>query len=432
MMLFGDAKKMVDKIVKNLCTGIDLRSGTRRTGRAAMPALLRSGRSGSACAATMTCVERGPTTATPTADPVRRFSNPGLACRQIHPIRSGLLSWRLDILDTAPEQAFDDVVQLARLLCGSPVALISLVDSDRQWFKARVGFPRCETDLNSSVCVYALSEPDLLVIPDLTADPRTCRNPLVTGDPHIRFYAGAPLRMPSGRVLGSLCVLDHQPRPGGLTEDQADGLRRLARQVTTLIDERRQIALVKAEEIYARAASLRRAALIELGDFLRNEASIPAMTHRAAEIVGRTLDASRTGYGELDAAGEHITIHRDWTTVGSDSLVGRHRFMDHETLGPCLSRGETLVVDAVAEDPRTVETAALLSADQCRRDAQRPGARARVAASACSSCTARRRARGGTRRSPSSATSRIASRWASRACGPRSSRRCSIARSAIA
>ncbi|KQO66693.1 hypothetical protein ASF41_08440 [Methylobacterium sp. Leaf111] len=267
----------------------------------------------------------------------------------------------LDILDTAPEQAFDDVVQLARLLCGSPVALISLVDSDRQWFKARVGFPRCETDLNASVCVYALSEPDLLVIPDLTGDPRTCRNPLVTGDPHIRFYAGAPLRMPSGRVLGTLCVLDHQPRAGGLTDDQADGLRRLTRQVTTLIDERRQIALVKAEEVYARAASLRRAALIELGDFLRNEASVPAMTHRAAEIVGRTLDASRTGYGELDGAGEYITIHRDWTTVGSDSLVGRHRFMDHETLGPCLSRGETLVVDAVAEDPRTVEAAALLS-----------------------------------------------------------------------
>ncbi|KQP31869.1 hypothetical protein ASF49_10615 [Methylobacterium sp. Leaf104] len=267
----------------------------------------------------------------------------------------------LDILDTAPEQAFDDVVQLCRLLCGSPVALISLVDEDRQWFKARTGFPPCETDLNASVCVYALSEADLLVIPDLADDPRTSRNPLVTGEPHIRFYAGAPLRMRSGQVLGSLCVLDHQPRPDGLTDDQADGLRRLARQVTTLIHERRQIALVKAEEIYARAASLRRAALIELGDFLRNEASVPAMTQRAAEIVGRTLDADRTGYGELDAAGEHITVHRDWTTAGTASLVGRHPFVNQDTLGPDLARGETLVVDAVADDPRTAETAARLA-----------------------------------------------------------------------
>ncbi|MCJ2044241.1 GAF domain-containing protein [Methylobacterium sp. J-078] len=264
----------------------------------------------------------------------------------------------LQILDTPPEQAYDDVVQLARLLCGAPVALVSLVDGNRQWFKARAGFPPCETDLSASVCVYALSEPDLLVIPDLARDPRTRRNPLVTGEPHIRFYAGAPLRMPSGQVLGSLCVLDHQPRPDGLTDDQADGLRRLGRQVTTLLSERQQIARVKAEEIYARAASLRRAALIELGDFLRHESSIPAMTHRAAEIVGRTLDANRAGYGELDAAGTHVIIHRDWTTPGSESLVGRHRFLNHETLGPDLSRGETLVVDALADDPRTLDTAA--------------------------------------------------------------------------
>lgn len=269
----------------------------------------------------------------------------------------------LQILDTPPEQAYDDVVQLARLLCGAPVALVSLVDGNRQWFKARAGFPPCETDLSASVCVYALSEPDLLVIPDLASDPRTARNPLVSGEPHIRFYAGAPLRMPSGQVLGSLCVLDHQPRPDGLTDDQADGLRRLGRQVTTLLGERRQIALVKAEEIYARAASLRRAALIELGDFLRHESSIPAMTHRAAEIVGQTLEANRTGYGELDATGAIITIHRDWTTAGSESLVGRHRSLNHETFGPSLSRGETLVVDAMTSDPRALDG----TADGARR-----------------------------------------------------------------
>ncbi len=142
------------------------------------------------------------------------------------------------LVDTPPEAEFDDIAQLASLVCDTPVALVSLVASDRQWFKARVGFPLCETALNASVCAYALSAPDLLSIPDLTADPRTQDNPLVTGEPFIRFYTGAPIHHPNGQVLGSLCVIDHEPRPGGLTARQADGLRRLARQVTTVLRER--------------------------------------------------------------------------------------------------------------------------------------------------------------------------------------------------
>ncbi|WP_246692340.1 MULTISPECIES: GAF domain-containing protein [unclassified Methylobacterium] len=146
-----------------------------------------------------------------------------------------------DILDTLPEQGFDDVVRLATRLCATPVALVSLVAADRQWFKARIGFPHCETDLDSSVCKFALVEPDLLVIPDLTADPRTMANPLVTGEPHIRFYAGAPLRTLEGQVLGSLCVIDTVPRPGGLTPEQADDLRALGRQVANLLEMRRAV-----------------------------------------------------------------------------------------------------------------------------------------------------------------------------------------------
>ncbi|XYD12109.1 GAF domain-containing protein (plasmid) [Methylobacterium sp. NMS12] len=147
----------------------------------------------------------------------------------------------LSILDTLPEQGFDDIVRLATRLCATPVALVSLVAADRQWFKARVGFPHCETDLDRSVCKFALPEPDLLVIPDLTADPRTAANPLVTDDPHIRFYAGAPLRTPEGHVLGSLCVIDTVPRPAGLTREQADDLRALSRQVTELLSMRRAV-----------------------------------------------------------------------------------------------------------------------------------------------------------------------------------------------
>lgn len=145
------------------------------------------------------------------------------------------------ILDTAPEQGFDDIVRLAARLCATPAALVSLVAGDRQWFKARLDFPHCQTDLNSSVCAYALGEPGVLVIPDLAADARTLRNPLVTGEPFIRFYAGAPLRMPGGAVLGSLCVIDRKPRPQGLTPEQIDDLEALARQVVSQIELRRTL-----------------------------------------------------------------------------------------------------------------------------------------------------------------------------------------------
>ena len=145
------------------------------------------------------------------------------------------------ILGTPPDAAFDGIVRLATRLCRTPVGLVSFVAADRQWFKARIGFPACETDLDRSVCKFALAEPDLLVIPDLAADPRTSGNPLVTGEPGIRFYAGAPLRTPEGQVLGSQCVIDMKPRPEGLTSEQADDLRVLAEQVVDQLRLRRSI-----------------------------------------------------------------------------------------------------------------------------------------------------------------------------------------------
>lgn len=252
----------------------------------------------------------------------------------------------LDVLDTAPEEGFDDAVQIARLICRAPVALVSLVAANRQWFKARAGFPLCETDLDRSVCVYALAEPDLLVIPDLAVDPRTRRNPLVTGEPHIRFYAGAPLRAEDGLVLGSLCVIDHEPRPNGLETSEADALRRLARQVMVLMRERGHVTQM-------RAALERRNALIELGDRLSDACTIPEMTAVATDVVGRTLGASRAAYGEMDGPGEFLTVPSDWTAPGIASLAGRHRFADYGEVGPVLRRGDTLIVGDVAEDART-------------------------------------------------------------------------------
>lgn len=157
------------------------------------------------------------------------------------------------VLDTPREDGFDDIAQLAALACGTPVALVSFVTGDRQWFKARVNFPSCETDLDRSVCKFALVEPDIFVIHNLTADDRTATNPLVTDDPHIRFYAGAPLTTPEGQVLGSLCVIDTVPRPEGLTDVQAGHLRRCAAQVMRLLDMR--VAVTRRDEVLARQYS---------------------------------------------------------------------------------------------------------------------------------------------------------------------------------
>ena len=146
------------------------------------------------------------------------------------------------VLDTPPEEGFDDIVRLAMRACDAPSALVSLVAADRQWFKACINFPAGRTDLDASVCAHALGGPDILVIPDLTADPRTAGNPLVRNAPHLRFYAGAPLRTSDGHVLGSLCVIDHAPRPAGLADEQAEALRQLARQAMSQLELRRLLS----------------------------------------------------------------------------------------------------------------------------------------------------------------------------------------------
>jgi PAS domain S-box-containing protein len=147
-----------------------------------------------------------------------------------------------DILDTPAEQGFDDIVLLASRMCETPVALVSFVASDRQWFKARIGFPECQTPLSQSVCALALQQAETFVIPDLTLDERTKGNALVTQAPFIRFYAGALLRSSEGTPIGTLCVIDTKARPEGLTEVQRTSLEALAQQVMTQLELRRLLA----------------------------------------------------------------------------------------------------------------------------------------------------------------------------------------------
>ncbi|MFM2056972.1 MAG: hypothetical protein RLY71_1357 [Pseudomonadota bacterium] len=143
------------------------------------------------------------------------------------------------ILDTAPEQVFDDIAALAAQLCAAPIALISLVDQDRQWFKAQVGLAVPQTHRDLAFCAHAILVPDeVMLVPDASEDERFFDHPLVSGDPGIRFYAGAPIVTPTGQALGTVCVIDQQPRE--LAGGQIEALRRLARLAGSLLQARRR------------------------------------------------------------------------------------------------------------------------------------------------------------------------------------------------
>jgi two-component system, NtrC family, sensor kinase len=144
--------------------------------------------------------------------------------------------WQYDVLDTVPEAIFDDLTELAAHVCEAPIALISLVDEDRQWFKSRVGTTLQQTSREISFCSHAIKGTELFIVPDAAQDSRFAQNPLVTSEPKIRFYAGAPLITPDGHALGALCVIDKVPRQ--LRLDQQQALSILARLVATQLELR--------------------------------------------------------------------------------------------------------------------------------------------------------------------------------------------------
>jgi two-component system cell cycle sensor histidine kinase/response regulator CckA len=198
--------------------------------------------------------------------------------------------WQYDVLDTVPEEVFDDLTELAARICEAPIALISLVDENRQWFKSKVGLTVKETSRDISFCGHAIEQDDLFIIPDATRDARFAHNPLVTSDPKIRFYAGAPLVTPDGHALGTLCIIDKVPRQ--LRKEQQQALRVLARHVMTQLELRRH-----ARELTA-AHQAREATTSELEktrrevEKLKNE--LAALKKKSTSTNGKALKKARS------------------------------------------------------------------------------------------------------------------------------------------
>ena len=206
---------------------------------------------------------------------------------------------RYEILDTPADPAFDDLTMLAAHICQTPIALVSLVDADRQFFKSHYGLDATETLRQVSFCAHAIHEPELLVVPDALADERFADNPLVTADPRIRFYAGAPLKTQDSHALGTLCVIDRVPRT--LSPQQQEALRALSRLVVSRLELHRTATesaatLQSLKEIEARKSAILEAALDciitmdERGHIMEfNPAAERTFGYRESEVVGADL-----------------------------------------------------------------------------------------------------------------------------------------------
>lgn len=220
---------------------------------------------------------------------------------------------RYRILDTDPERAFDDLALLASQICGTPMALITLVDSDRQWFKARVGVEFVETSRSVSFCAHAIQQSGLFVVPDARESREFRDNPFVRGDPHIRFYAGAPLITHDGHALGTLCVLDRVPRT--LTPEQSEALQALKRQAEAQVELRGNLLELKtALAERDRAEDAREQLLAQLQGALANVSRLSALIpYCSACEIDMTIPADPAQIGTISAGVMQMLAGKGWS-----------------------------------------------------------------------------------------------------------------------
>jgi PAS domain S-box-containing protein len=212
------------------------------------------------------------------------------------------------MLDTPPEQDFDNIVKLAADICGTPIAVVNFIGEKRQFFKAEVGLGVRETPLETSFCARAILEEDFLMVPDATADPRFSCNPLVTGQPFIRFYAGAQLKTPDQQPIGTLCVLAFQPM--ALSAFQQSVLKTLAAQVMALLEMRRQIGELRYDlRVERRLASKRRVHARQ-----QNDARTRTL-QKEQDLTDAAHDAGRIGIFEIDVQTSMMTVSREYCRI---------------------------------------------------------------------------------------------------------------------
>ncbi|UTA47184.1 GAF domain-containing sensor histidine kinase [Simiduia sp. 21SJ11W-1] len=224
-----------------------------------------------------------------------------------HPLESDRLALleQYQIMDSEAEAAFDDLTEIASAICGTPISLISLVDENRQWFKSKVGLDADETPRSIAFCSHAILQDEVFEVPNATEDERFADNPLVESAPDIRFYAGAPLITEQGLPLGTLCVIDQQPKH--LTDVQRQALKTLAKQVVTQLElrlhNRRLIKLNKnREKMFAVIAHDLRAPFNSILGFSRRLSSKAdaAKPERVVEMSNSILNAATNVYQLLD------------------------------------------------------------------------------------------------------------------------------------
>jgi diguanylate cyclase (GGDEF)-like protein len=264
---------------------------------------------------------------------------------------------RFQVLDTLPEQGYDDITLMAAQICGTPIAAVSLVDTDRQWFKSRVGLAAPQTPRDVAFCAHTILEPDrFFVVPDAAADPRFSDNPLVAGEPGVRFYAGAALVTAGGEAVGALCVIDRVARQ--LTPHQEQALGALARQVMSQLELRR--AVMDLEE----AAAERGRYMDRLQDYrLRLE---EALAQLAEQNLTDPLTGARNRLALTERLEAEILRHRRYGTPLALAMIDVDRFKEYNDRFGHVAGDEVLreIVQLLLRSARTTDVIARFGGEE--------------------------------------------------------------------